>query len=219
MAEKAKNKSLTNTLLKCGVVAGPIYILVGLIEMAINPGFDITKHSLSLLSIGHLGWIHISLFVVTGLLTILGAVGIRRAIRGERAGTWAPLLLGLYGVGLIAAGIFPPDPMKGFPQGMPSGVISTSGIMHLVAGMVGFTGLIAACFVFARRFRSLKQHDLARLSMHTGIIFFVSFFGIAAFSQANDQIVMMVNLLFTFAVVLSWTWYSIVTSSLIIKLK
>ena len=215
MAKESKN--ITNTLLKCGFVAGPLYILVGLIEIFLNPGFDITKHSLSLLSIGKLGYIHISLFIIVGLLTLFGAIGIRKAISGERAGTWAPILLGLYGVGLIAAGIFTPDPMKGFPPGMPGGVISTSGIMHLVSGMVGFIGLIAACFVFARRFRALKKSGMATFSMLTGIIFFASFFGIAGFSQQSDYIVMVVNLAFTFAVVLSWIWVSTITSQLMKK--
>lgn len=206
-----------NNLLKFGVAAGPLYIIVGTIEMFFNPGFDLTKHSLSLLSIGHLGWIHITLFILTGLFVFLGALGIRKAIKGEKAGTWAPILLGIYGVSLIAAGIFVPDPMKGFPPGMPSGVISTSGIMHLVSGMVGFIGLIAACFVFTRRFKALKKSGLATLSMITGIIFFASFFGIAGFSQQSDSIVMVVNLAFTFAVVLSWIWFSTITSQLIKK--
>jgi hypothetical protein len=215
MAGKNKKNNLTNTLLKCGVVAGPLYIFVGIVEMFLNPGFSITKHSLSLLSAGSLGWIHITLFIVVGLLVILGAVGIRKAIKGEKAGTWAPILLGLYGIGLILAGIFVPDPMKGFPPGETYGTISTSGIMHLVAGMVGFIGLIVSCFVFARRFMSLRQPDMAMFSWITGIVFFVSFFGIAAMSQQADHIVLIVNLAFTFAVVLSWIWFSTVTSRLI----
>lgn len=212
-----ENKNIMNNLLKFGVAAGPLYIAVGIVEMLLNPGFDIRKHSLSLLSAGSLGWIHISLFVIVGLFVFLGAVGIRKAIKDEKAGTWAPILLGLYGVSLIAAGIFVPDPMKGFPPGETYGTISTNGIMHLVAGMVGFIGLIAACFVFARRFGALKQKHLQIFSIKTGIIFFVSFFGIAAFSQQNDQIVMFINLFFTFAVVLSWIWLSTVTSRLIKK--
>ncbi len=46
---------LTRALLACGVVAGPLYILVGVIEMLIRPGFDLRRHSLSLLSNGDLG--------------------------------------------------------------------------------------------------------------------------------------------------------------------
>lgn len=211
-----ENKNITNALLKFGVAAGPLYIVVGLYEIMTRPGFDMRKHSLSLMSIGPQGWIHIALFIVTGLLVILGAVGIRKAIKGEKAGTWAPILLTVYGLSLIAAGYFVPDPMRGFPPGMTYGTISTSGIMHLVAGMVGFIGLIAACFVFGKRFTSEKKRDLAIFSKVTGFVFLFSFIGIAGFSgSTNDGVVMFVTLAFYFAVLLSWTWLSTVCSRLI----
>ena len=41
-----------------GIVAGPLYIFMGAIQMAIRPGFDITRHTLSLRSNGELGWLH-----------------------------------------------------------------------------------------------------------------------------------------------------------------
>jgi len=54
------------TLLACGTAAGPIYVGLGLLQIAIRPGFDITRHALSLLSNGDLGWIQISNFLITG---------------------------------------------------------------------------------------------------------------------------------------------------------
>lgn len=210
-----ENKNITNLLLKCGVAAGPVYVLVGLFEIVTRPGFVIFKHPLSLMSIGPQGWIHIALFIITGLLVILGAIGIRKAIKGEKGGTWAPILLGLYGLGLIASGVFVPDPMRGFPPGMTYGTLSTGGIMHLFVGMIGFIGLISACFVFARRFWSLKQKGMAVFSKFTGIIFLFSFIGIAGFSGSpDDTVVMTVTLGFYFAVLLSWIWLSIVSARL-----
>jgi hypothetical protein len=150
---------LTRVLLACGVVAGPLYIVVGVIEMLIRPGFDLRRHSLSLLSNGDLGWIHIAMLVSTGLLTIAGALGMRRVLRSDRGRTWGPLLVGVYGLGLIGAGFFVADPALGFPPGTPADAttISWHGLMHFVSGGVGFLGLIAACFVFARRFAALRQ--------------------------------------------------------------
>ena len=222
MAKESASQQLTNNLLKCGVAAGPLYIFVGLLEILTRPGFDVRKHSLSLMSIGPMGWIHIGLFIITGILVILGAVGIRRAIKGEKAlrqgsgqaGTWAPILLAVYGISLIAAGIFVPDPMKGFPQGMPSGAISTSGIMHLVSGSICFTGLIAACLIFGKRFKHLKDTQMGMFSVITGFVFLFSFIGIAGFSGQNDLVVMIVTLFFYFAVVLSWIWLSTICSKL-----
>ena len=60
---------LTRVLLLCGVVAGPLYVIVGAIEMLTRPGFDVTRHDLSLMSNGDWGWVHSSLLIMTGLLT------------------------------------------------------------------------------------------------------------------------------------------------------
>jgi hypothetical protein len=199
-----------------GLVAGPLYILVGSVEALTRPGFDPTRDDLSLLSNGQLGWIHIALFVSTGLLTIAGAVGMRRALAGGRASTWGPLLVGLYGLGLIGAGIFVADPARGFPPGTPADAhaISWHGLMHFVSGGVGFIGLIAACMVFARRFAALGQTGWTAYSVATGVLFFAAFVGIAAGSQAGGPALVVVTLAFTAAVVLGWAWVSAMAAKL-----
>src|SRR5690242_19053332 len=138
---------LTRALLACAVLAGPLYSIAGVIQMFIRPGFDIRGHALSLLSNGGLRWIQIANFEVAALLVIAGAIGMRRALRGSRGGAWAPLLLGLYGLGLVGAGIFSADPALGFPPGTPADAcaISWHGMLHFVCGGIGFLGLIAAC--------------------------------------------------------------------------
>ena len=83
----SSDAKLTRVLLLCGVVAGPLYILVGGIEMLTRPGFDPTRHDLSLMSNGDWGGIHSSLLILTGLLTIAGAVGMRRVLHGSRCHT------------------------------------------------------------------------------------------------------------------------------------
>lgn len=54
--------TLNQILLACGIVTGPLYIALGLMQMLIRPGFDPTRHDLSLMSNGDLGWIQISNF-------------------------------------------------------------------------------------------------------------------------------------------------------------
>src|SRR5262245_13279505 len=202
---------LTRALLACGVAAGPLYTVVGLIQIFIRPGFDIRRHALSLLSNGDLGWIQIANFEVSGLLVVAGALGMRRALRGSRGETWGPLLLGIYGLGLIGAGIFSADPALGFPPGTPADAtaISWHGIMHFLMGGIGFLGLIAACFVFARRFAVLQQRGWAAYSAATGVIFFAAFFGIASGSQGAG-----VSLAFAIAVVIAWVWISAMAARL-----
>jgi hypothetical protein len=201
---------LTNGLLTCGIVAGPLYVIVGLIQMAIRPGFDITRHSLSLLSNGNLGWIQILNFLITGLLLVVGAVGVKRVLQSGPGTKWAPLMLGLYGLGLVGASIFRADPALGFPPGTPmeNNPISWHGMLHFVVGTIGFSGFIAGCSIFARRFISLRQPGWAWYSLITGILFLVSFFGIASGSKGP------VSVFFAIAVVLGFTWISVLLSRL-----
>jgi len=206
----SRDAKLTRVLLLCGVVAGPLYVIVGVIEMLTRPGFDPTRHDLSLMSNGDWGWIHISLLILTGLLTIAGAVGMRRVLRGGRGGTWGPLLLGIYGLGLIGAGFFTADPALGFPPGTPADAhaISWHGLLHFICGVIGFLGLIAACFVFARRFAAQRQRGWVAYSVATGVIYLAAFAGIAVGSNSVGVITTVVILAFSVAVVLGWAWVS-----------
>lgn len=149
---------MTRTLLTCGILAGPLYLLVGWAQAFTRPGFDITRHPLSLLSNGDLGWIQVTNFFVNGLLVILAAIGMRQALTTGMGRLWAPILLALYGIGMIGGGIFKADPLPGFPVGTPADtpLITTQGILHFATGGTGFLCLTAACIVFARRFSALQ---------------------------------------------------------------
>ena len=63
-------------------------------QAATREGFDILRHPLSLLSTGDLGWLQITNFVVAGVLALVGARGLRTAMRGTPGGVWAPRLVG-----------------------------------------------------------------------------------------------------------------------------
>jgi Protein of unknown function (DUF998) len=209
--------TVTRTLLACAVVAGPIYVVVGAIEALTRPGFDPTRDDLSLLSNGDHGWVHLALFLTTGMLAIAGAVGMRRALGRGRGSTWGPLLVALYGLGLVGAGIFLADPARGFPPGTPADThaISWHGLMHFVSGGLGFIGLIAASIVFGRRFAARGQKGWATYSVATGVLFFAAFFGIVSGSQQVGTVLVLVTLAFTAAVVLGWAWLSAVGAGLI----
>jgi len=195
---------VTRSLLGYGVLAGPVYVIAVLAQAFFRPGFDLAHDDASLLSNGSLGWIQIVNFLVTGLMVVACAVGLRRALGGGRGATWGPILLAVYGVGLIGAGIFVADPMYGFPPGTAAGrpaVISTHGILHIVTAAVGFAGLVSACFVFARRFAGEHRSRWAWFSAVTGVAFLAAFAGLASGSDSPVIIAA-----FWAALILAWTW-------------
>jgi hypothetical membrane protein len=211
---RAQAAGPTRALLICGAVAGPLYLVVGLVEALNRPGFDVRRHDLSLLANGDLGWIHVTLLIVSGLLVIAGAIGMRRTMDSGRARTWGPLLVGVYGLGLIGAGFFTADPALGFPPGTPADAhaVSWHGLMHLVTAAIGFLSLIAGCLVFARRFVSAGERAWASFSVATGVVFLLAFAGIAAGSGSGSAI-----LGFWIGVVLAWSWITAVSVRLAVQ--
>jgi hypothetical protein len=192
-------------------VAGPLYVLVGLTEALTRSGFDLAHDDLSLLSNGPLGWIHISLFLITGVLVVLGAVGMADALGGLST-TKAPAWIGVFGAGLIGAGIFVADPMGGFPPGTPPGRpahVSLHGTGHFVTAALGFLGLLIACGLFARHFSRNHERGLARYSALTGVVFLAAFVGIASGSTATPVV-----LGFWIGVIVAFTWLGVLCTGL-----
>ena len=202
-SNRSSHRKLTNALLVCGMIAGPFYILVGLIQALTRPGFDLLRHDLSLLANGNLGWIQITNLVLTGLLVGAFALGLRRALPAGPGRTWGPILLGVYGLGLIGAGFFTADPAFGFPPGTPANAhtISWHGLLHIVTAGIGFLALIAACFVLARRFASRREWGWAASSLATGVVFFAAFAGVATGSGQSWSVIG-----FWIGIVCAWAW-------------
>ncbi|MFI8828781.1 DUF998 domain-containing protein [Streptomyces sp. NPDC053431] len=134
-----------------GVVAGPLFLAVGLAQGFTRDGFDFTRNAISQLALGEAGWIQAASFVLAGALLIAGATGLRRALRGGPGGTWGPVLVGVFGVSFWVAAAFPADAGAGFPVGAPDAtVMSGHGAVHMFGGMIGYLALCAAFVVLAR---------------------------------------------------------------------
>lgn len=152
---QAGEARLTRWLLVGGVVGPLLFIVVLLIEGATRPGYSAWQTDGSYLSLTSQGWEQIANFLVSGLLCIGGAVGVARVWRTGRASVWWPRLLGLFGLGLVVAGVFVTDPGGGYPPGAPiNGSPQTwHGWVHGLNGLVLFNIVLpAACFVVTRRF-------------------------------------------------------------------
>jgi hypothetical protein len=202
---------ITKSLLGYGVIAGPVYVLAVAGQMAAREGFDPTRHAASQLANGEWGWIQIATFLITGAMTVAAAVGVRRALAPGRLAAWASGLLGVYGTGLMAAGIFRADPSDGFPPGTPPGMgeVSWHGLAHFTAAGIAFASMVAACFVIGTWFSRNELTSWAWFSRFTGLVFASSFLALSSGSGGATTI-----LVFTAAVVLVWAWLSAVSVKL-----
>jgi hypothetical protein len=172
---------VTKSLLGYGVIAGPIYIVTSLVQAATREGFDLTRHAWSQLALGGPGWIQTTNLIVSGLMFIAFAVGLRRALVEGPAATWSPPLIGVFGLSMVVSGIFPVDPVLGFPVGAPEATVpSTSGLVHLAAGAVGFTAVAVGVFVLARRLAAEGFDRWAWACRIVAPLFLASFVALAA---------------------------------------
>jgi len=202
--ESAPDASVTRFLLRCGVVAGPFYLAVSLIQARLRSGFDLARHPLSVLANGPGGWVQTGNFAVTGLLVIAAAVGFQRAL--GRSSRGVTLFLTAYGAAILAAAVFPADPVDGFPPGTPTGPpasISTTGLVHFAAGALGFTCLGVGCLFGARTMARRHAPSLAVLSLVSGLAVLVGFFG---GMMAGPGIVGI-----WLAVVVGWAWLAVMS--------
>jgi hypothetical protein len=169
--------SLTRLLLLCGAIAGPLFILTVLIQDYTRPGFDPRLDMLSLLSLGDWGWVQMVNFVLAGVLNLLYAAGLWRRLHPGRAGTWGPLLIGVYGLGLVTVGFCRTDPANGFPPGSLAGTgPSWHGVIHALGALFVFVVLAAALAVFVRLFLALKERGWALYCLASAVLLLLCFF-------------------------------------------
>src|SRR6266571_229224 len=138
-------------LLLAGVIGPLVFIAAFLIEGITRPGYSAWRNFVSQLATGDGGWMQLINFLVCGMLVFGFAIGLRQALRGTRGSIGGPVLLGLFAVALLVAGIFATDPALGYPVGAPQ-VHTAHGMIHGLAGLAAFTLLPAACFVMAWHF-------------------------------------------------------------------
>jgi hypothetical protein len=165
--------NLMKLFLLGGIIFGPLFYLLILIQMAIRPGFDITVHPISLLALGNLGWIQTMNFIGCGILAIIGSIGMKLKMDGISPSNLIPLFLSLFGIGLIIAAIFPADPSLGFPPGSPSGTPSTlsqHAMLHGVGFFLAFGSLMICCFILGRWWNNQRNKSYGIMSIATGII-------------------------------------------------
>lgn len=195
--------AVTRSMLGWGVVAGPFCVIFGLVLAITRPGFDLTRHALSLLMLGDLGWLQRVNLSLAALMVTVAALGILRAIRNGRGLAMGALTM-VYAAGLVGSAIFPPDPAGGFPPGVPGGEFTLSGTLHLLFGAVGFAAIAAAAFAHAAWSRSVGSRGHAAASTVLAILVLVGFFAGAVLSPGPAGVALL-----WVAVLAQFTWLAL----------
>lgn len=201
----------------CGAIAGPLFTVAWLIEGAARANYNPLRHPISSLAMGAFGWTQAATFMVTGLLMLSFAFGLRRALQARGGSTWGPRLIGAVGIGLLGAGVFVTDPMNGYPPGTPDMLLrySVTGRLHRLFSTPVFVGLPAACFVFRRRFARWGERGWAIYSTATGLAFAVAFvLTTAGFAQV-EGLVDIAGLLQRVTLTVGWVWVTLLAVHLV----
>ncbi|MTV24545.1 DUF998 domain-containing protein [Nitriliruptoraceae bacterium ZYF776] len=130
-----------------GTVGAVLFVVTFLLDGATRPGYRPTHQTVSALALGPRGWVQTTNFVVSGAAITASAVGIHAAAGGP----WLAGAVAVFGIALVASGVFAMDPMRSYPPGTPPGDPTTTSRAHErhdTAGAVVF-GSLPVCAVVA----------------------------------------------------------------------
>jgi Protein of unknown function (DUF998) len=158
-------------LLVCGLIAGPLFMTTVVVEGALRPGYDPLRHSISSLAVGPSGWVQTVNFLAAGALSLAFARGLRDTVRTR----WGPDGGRAMGRRTPRCRSVPHRSGQRLPAGQPGSGRGADGAWHsahLSAG-VGFPALVAACFVFARRFAAQGRRGWSLYSAASAVVILV----------------------------------------------
>jgi len=200
---------VTRRLLQAGAISGPLFIAVVLIQAAIRPGFDLRVHLISLLSLGDLGSVQITNFALCGVLCLLLAVGVWRALQRGPGGTVGPVFTALHGALLIVVAFSLTDPINGFPPGaVPPGAPTPHGIVHAFGALWVFLTNAMALAALSRHYIARREGRWAAYCLTSCVAMLLIFFG--SFTSPTNA-----ALFVDAALVVGWMGLSVVALKLL----
>ncbi len=155
----AQHPSARQLPLLSGVgVAGPLVGAAALVALHfVRPDVNDTD-LISAYAVGPYGWLMVAAFLALGIGALAVALGLRRAITPSRWSLVGSLLVGLFGVGFVLAGIFPVGGCRDVEcvarfESDTNLPITAAAMAHGVGALLGILLLIAGMFVLARAFK------------------------------------------------------------------
>ena len=210
----------TRLLIACGAIGPLLFILAFLVESATRPNYSAWHNFVSDLSESNQGWTQITSFLLCGTCVLCFALGLRQVFRSGKGAMWGPLLLGVFGLSLLIAGLFVTDPSLGYyPAGTSSSTQTLHGMIHMANAPVAFGSLTIAIFMLTRRFANDPTwRSWAWYSLITGL-FFLGFFIACIVTQALDANGLLphspTGLLERLAIIIGWGWIALLALRLL----
>lgn len=192
---------LTTAAAVAGAAAAIAFVLVAAVDGRTRPGYRPARHPVSALALGTRGWLQTANFLVCGAGVTAGAAAL--------AGTSWPLAasIAVIGLALIASGIFPMDPMRGYPPGTPDTTparYSRRHRLHDAAGAVVFLAIPVAGTIAALTPAVGPLRPYSAVSAAASLVLF------GVFGQAWERDSPRAGLWQRLAILVGWTWLAVI---------
>jgi len=173
-----RHDSALRFLAVAGIAAPLLFGVLWVAAGLLRPGYDHIADYGSELGAGPNAWIMNTNFLLTGLLLVAFSLGLARALGAAKSARAGPVLVGIFGSGVFAAGIFSCDP------GCPSSGGSLSQQMHDLVSIVAFVAIMIAPIIVSLRMKGDPLWQGYRLySIATGVAAIAFFFLFLASTQ------------------------------------
>jgi hypothetical membrane protein len=171
---EAPGRPRTSTLALAGVI-GPIWFTTLVVVQGwLVPDYSHVSLPISALAAWPTGWLQTVNFLVAGVLAMVFAVALDHGVQPTRRGRAGVALLGIGGLGLVWAGIFPWKMVDGVP---------TETAPHVIVSVLVFTATGLGLIVFSRRMSADRRwRDLATYTLLTGIAVLLLFVAVGFFA-------------------------------------
>ncbi len=171
--ERAETSTVIRLLAVAGILAPVGFAVSALVQSLARDEHELIHDPISALAAGPTGWIQDVTFAGTGVLLVGFSLGLHITIRPHRHFDPGAQLLGLFGLGLIGAAVWPAVDA--------SGAFTDGSVPHAIAGFVAFGSAGFAALALARRLsHDPRWSDLARHARDVGAVLLLLFVALGA---------------------------------------
>ncbi|WP_147915513.1 DUF998 domain-containing protein [Ruania zhangjianzhongii] len=186
-------------ILWVGAAGALLFPVIFLLDGWTRPGYRPAYHPVSALALGPRGWIQTANFLLCGAAIATAGIALVPALDS----VLLALVIGGFGLSLMASGAFPMDPIRGYPPGTPDGdprEFSLRHTLHDWAGMFVFALAPLAALIAAWAVPGTGWRIYSGLTAAVGTVAFL------AFGQAWERDHPRTGLVQRLAIIVSWVW-------------